>query len=112
MGTHPIFESDFDCLTEKMYLKFYLNDDGKRVYTLKNVTPKENQLSRPILPDSAPMTSSAKSVSPSRSVSAFCQLNRPPSPSRAESLVTSMGHTVWSILYGHSGQIRLTLRTD
>jgi len=28
MGTHPIFESDFDCLTEK-YLKINKKKEGK-----------------------------------------------------------------------------------
>jgi len=26
MGTHPIFESDFDCLTEKCFVAFRLSD--------------------------------------------------------------------------------------
>merc|ERR1712080_112574 len=30
MGTHPIFESDFDCLTESVFIKMQ-NDEGKVV---------------------------------------------------------------------------------
>merc|ERR1711970_1085136 len=32
MGTHPIFESDFDCLTEKMSKKVPPNQNDKRGY--------------------------------------------------------------------------------
>jgi len=30
MGTHPIFESDFDCLTEGKYGLFYVLGEEKR----------------------------------------------------------------------------------
>merc|ERR1712123_156809 len=35
MGTHPIFESDFDCLTE---LSFYLENTSNELKTIKFVT--------------------------------------------------------------------------
>merc|ERR1712141_237345 len=39
MGTHPIFESDFDCLTEKMFLS---NQDVEK----RRVREQQNQLNR------------------------------------------------------------------
>jgi len=40
MGTHPIFESDFDCLTDKIKKKMILSGQLRR--SLINVTIKNN----------------------------------------------------------------------
>merc|ERR1712210_396154 len=40
MGTHPIFESDFDCLTERMFRKFDEKESVSSVSQLKSSVQK------------------------------------------------------------------------
>merc|ERR1712037_72585 len=65
MGTHPIFESDFDCLTDLIRLKKCISPSKARASTLR--TPTRSFLSSLRSPTPLSMAASSSPDSPSRS---------------------------------------------